>query len=480
MTVVVVVAGVVGWAASARLTGTPDSLDYLVAARSWLAEGRPLDTAGRPFTQFAPGYPAALAALTWFGAELLTAARVVAAVATAVTAFAAGRWARRITGSSRAGVVAAVAAVSIWPVWTAAHAWSESLLIALAVSAGAVLSAGVARRSVPLVGAAGILVGCAAATRYAGLVFVLLALPLSVQWGGTLRQRWLAAGVFVLPVLVIGGAPVVHNLTVDRSQPLGPRAPADASTLDVLMQAVTGVVKLAAPPDAPALVGVVSFGVVAVVVALAARSLSAPQRSDLRRSAALPVGFAGLYFVATVAGAVGSRLDRLDDGRLLAPCGPLLAVAAVALVSPAVGALSERTSGVRPALRWTRLGLLAAAGAAAINVVVSNGLARRPQGLLSPAVVRSDVLQEAAATDAPLVVSNSPGVVAWALDRPVVTPPLRGAGRAADGWPAGTLMVWMDVGLADVADLDDLTRACDVDERADLAGGKLVVVNRCA
>ena len=26
----------------------------------------------------------------------------------------------------------------------------------------------------------------------------------------------------------------------------------------------------------------------------------------------------------------------------------------------------------------------------------------------------------------------------------------------------------------------DLTGACDVDERADLAGGKLVVVNRCA
>ena len=41
-------------------------------------------------------------------------------------------------------------------------------------------------------------------------------------------------------------------------------------------------------------------------------------------------------------------------------------------------------------------------------------------------------------------------------------------------------MVWMDVGLADVADLDDLTGACDVDERADLAGGKLVIVNRCA
>ena len=95
---------------------TPDSVVYLAAAESLSADGRYRRHDGRPYIEFPPLFPSAIAVATLGRASPVTAAR--AANAAALTARAAA------TGEARPSVVAAIAdgkrggnSVYGWPSW---------------------------------------------------------------------------------------------------------------------------------------------------------------------------------------------------------------------------------------------------------------------------------------------------------------------------------------------------------------------------
>lgn len=468
----------VGWASSARLVATPDSMQYLVAARSMLDGHRPLAPSGEPFTQFGVVFPLSIAAIARLGLSLPAAARVVVAGSLVVSAFSAGVWTRQITGSRTSAIWGGAIAIAIWPAAMTRFLWSESLFIALVLAAGACLSTAVARRSLVRLAVGGALLGLASATRYSGLALLLVGAPVAWRWSSERRAQLRAASVFVASGVVGVGPWVLHNLALDPSEPLGPRPSPVYSPREVLAQAVAGLLKLAAPGGASAFVVVVLFSAAAASLVVALRSLRGHSSGAWWSAAGLPFLFAALYLAATVVGGMTTRVDALHDDRLLVPCAPLLAVGIVGVVWSAISATDRLARTMAPRLRATSMGVpVLGLMVLAATTFARDGVALRPTGSLSPSVLASplfDVTGPAAGSD---MVSNDPALAAWVLDSPVLQSPADdGSGRRL---VTGDVLLWTVPGLRDLRPLDSLRAQCRLEPRGSFAEGRRFSVGRC-
>src|SRR5947207_6883 len=119
----------------------PDSVTYLAAARHLRTGHGFADLDGSPLTLFPPVFPAAVAALEWFGLGPLPAARILNAVLFGLLVVLAAVWTRRISGSPPlGGAVAVIVAVASPMVAMASTALSEPIGIVLVVACLALLT----------------------------------------------------------------------------------------------------------------------------------------------------------------------------------------------------------------------------------------------------------------------------------------------------------------------------------------------------
>lgn len=285
----------------------PDTVTYLAAAHHLRAGHGFADIDGSPLTLFPPVFPAAVAALEWFGLAPLSAARVLNAVMFGVLVGLAATWTRRISGSAALGaVVAGIVAVSAPMVAMASTALSEPVGVVAVVACLMLLTEAMRTGGARLAALAGLAAALSSLTRYASVVLfpvgavVLLARP--GPWRA--RIRWLAA------FLVAGGVPVAAWLA--RNVAAAGNATGDGRGTSALTWFTSLRLTLAAvgawmlpgstPEGVRAVVGaVVCAGVAGALVMAAAAEWRRGRLTVAPAGLALPVAMFVLLGVASVA-----------------------------------------------------------------------------------------------------------------------------------------------------------------------------------
>jgi hypothetical protein len=151
---------------------SPDSVQFLAAAKSLAAGHGWQRVEGTPFVEWAPLFPAWLA----LGARLgvvapLALARLTGAMAAAGVAWATGLWTARATGSRAAALGAALVTATSFPLFhVAAHVWSDAPFLFLAVLG--VLALGDTTRTRTGLVVAALFAALACLTRYLGVTLV--------------------------------------------------------------------------------------------------------------------------------------------------------------------------------------------------------------------------------------------------------------------------------------------------------------------
>jgi hypothetical protein len=191
------------------------------AAQSVVDFWRP--TVPDPVGLWPPLFPALLALVSGLGIPLEAAARAVPIAAFGAFAFAFHALAARAVGRAPGALVTVFALTLPGVVAVATHAWSEAPFLAL-LTGGLALVCGVdpSRMSSARAALAGLLIGLAAITRYAGVPLAMVAglAALAFARGVPGTSRWLfAAGALGPPV-----AWAIRNLAV-FGRPFGPALP---------------------------------------------------------------------------------------------------------------------------------------------------------------------------------------------------------------------------------------------------------------
>jgi len=191
----------------------PDSVVYITTGRSIFLGHGAADLVAWP-----PGYPLLIAGAMLFGFDAETAARLVSALCLALSVypvFALGR----ILGGRLAGYLSSLALLILWPIALASvYAWSEPPYVLFSLCAVLCLTS-LGARPPPgtrrwLLGAAAILAGMAALTRYIGISvvaagFLVILLDRSLE----LRRRAVEAVGFVFVAAPPAGMWVLRNLS---------------------------------------------------------------------------------------------------------------------------------------------------------------------------------------------------------------------------------------------------------------------------
>ncbi|WOP19874.1 hypothetical protein [Raineyella sp. LH-20] len=369
---------------------SPDSLMYLLGARSLTRGQGFLDPAGVHQTLYPPGYSAVLALI-----DLLTPISVFAAAAlvnvlsAAAIAWATGALLRSVPLWVRV-VTAALAGAGPALMFINGFIWSEPLAIALIMVALVLQVSDRETRGrwwLPVL--VGLVLGVAGLVRTAG-TFAGAAMIL----GYLLRRQWWRSVVAAVPAVALPVGWAVVNLLLsgnaagDRSKPMDDVA-------KMVMDAVRVVGGWFAPVR---LADPTALSVVLVVLALGLAALSCRDRTGVLTT----VYLAGLL-LGTVAAKIFTPMDQLDD-RLLSPVVPLLAVALV-LGWDAVGR------------RWwaTVIAVLLAIGAL-VNAVEWPS---RDDTMVGPASFDCSVLPGG------VLMSDSDGLIALRCDRLVEHAPRR-------------------------------------------------------
>lgn len=180
------------------------------------------------------------------------------------------------------------------------------------------------------------------------------------------------------------------------------------------------------------------------------------------------VSVGGFYYVGTVYAALTTRLDPLGAVRLLVPCYPFLAVAAVSVVWKAVAAAARHRMPAHRSAEWherlrSRYHTILMAGPSALLVVgaiaatLRYGYALQLRERIGPTVTTSPVLNAAAEFHSVPLVSNNAPNAAWVTGRPVLASPTYRGTPVPDPTPAdvdglsnlataGTLLIWANGG----------------------------------
>ncbi len=157
---------------------SPDSVIYIGAARSLLSGagltvpfGNP---PGAPLTQYPPFYPLVLALLAPLGIDPLTSARLLGALVFAGNILLVGAILLRLLPRQGWAAITGSILILLAPVMVGVHlmAWTEPLFILLGLSGMFVLGAHLEKPGIWQLLGAGLLVGLATLTRYAGLAYI--------------------------------------------------------------------------------------------------------------------------------------------------------------------------------------------------------------------------------------------------------------------------------------------------------------------
>jgi 4-amino-4-deoxy-L-arabinose transferase-like glycosyltransferase len=313
----VAVAGAAGVAVALTLLATarygpgtePDSVTYLAAAHHLRAGHGFADMDGSPLTLFPPVFPAAVAALEWFGFAPLAGGRLLNAAMFGALVVLAAVWARRISGSpALGGVVAAIVALSTPMVAMASTALSEPVGIVAVVACLMLLTEMMRTGRARFAALAGLAAAVACLTRYASVVLfpvgavVVLARP--GPWRARIRwlATFLAAGVVPFAAWLARNVAAAGNATGDGR---GTSALTWFASLKLTFAAVgTWLLPGSAPEWLRSFAGgVVSVGVAGVVV-LAARADPGPENRGEDSAAETWVGLALPAVVFVVLGVV--------------------------------------------------------------------------------------------------------------------------------------------------------------------------------
>lgn len=185
----------------------PDSVTYLAAAHHLRTGHGFADIDGSPLTLFPPVFPAAVAALEWFGLAPLTAVRLLNAVMFGLLVVLAAMWTRRLSGSAGSGAaVAVIIAVSAPMVAMASTALSEPVGIVAVVACLACLTEALGSedggwRWVVLAGSAA---AVACLTRYAAVILFPVGAAALLARPGRCLARIRCTAMF----LAVGAVPV--------------------------------------------------------------------------------------------------------------------------------------------------------------------------------------------------------------------------------------------------------------------------------
>ena len=481
------VTAVVAFGCSARLAGSPDSLNYLIGARS-LIQGHGLrNPGGHPYTFYGPVYPVLIALVSELGLSVLESARLVSVTGLSIAAMLAGRWTRRLTGTTASLAAGGVTAILIWPALLARFVWSENVFIPIALGAGLVAAIGIEKRKLAMVGAAGVLLGLGALTRYSGVVLFLAAVPVALLWTGSWVRRALAGLALLIPACVVLAPWVVHNVRADPSEPLGPRPPAPVPARSVLADAVRAVSHWVSPPGLPSAIRIAMLIVVLVVVAILAWGLKPKVSRTWWLGLAVPVSFGLLYLFGSIYAGIVSKVDPFSANRLLTPSYPFLAIGAVAIVWESLRGtrLSRFEFGPVGRDHVALVVLLLLLAAVSVIAVWRYGTALRPRELLATTPITVAARGAAAADSSRALLSNESFRIAWAADRPVE--PLDAKPFAAIEWAAqetkggrSVLLVMTTTGVGGPAVPPAVSHACHVTLIRTYADGVLYRLQDCS
>jgi 4-amino-4-deoxy-L-arabinose transferase-like glycosyltransferase len=441
---------------------SPDSVNYIGAARDLLADGDLRNIqhgteAGGTFVLWPPLFPVLIALVSLGPGDYAEAARLVNATAFGLAVLVAGLWLRR-TGVGRPWVVlGCLAALLSYPLLrVSVYAWSEPTfalwLLLFAVALGRYLEAG-GRRS--LLAAA----GCAAAawlTRYVG-ASVVLAGPLFValRWRRHRRRALRDASLFFAVAATPGALWLLRNELV-TSTLAGPRVGSTRGVGTNTWDALATAGDWFRPGWMPgswspwlALGGLLATA--GLVGVLAQRNPSVRQLVTRPDVVAMAV-MVGAYLAYLIASASVVAVDPIGT-RFLAPVAVPLGLLLIVAVAALARALADRRAAavghaalVAAAFAWL---LVPAAGA---DRLVTQAHARgagqyatdrwRDSPLL--AYVRTGRL-------AGRLVSNHPEAIAFYTDRSVSSVPGAGNERSLAAFVASvgttpTYVVWFTIG----------------------------------
>ncbi len=194
-----VAASVLFWSTRLGPGLTPDSLVYLLLARS-LSAGDGFRYLGAPMTHYPPGYPVLLGLIGATSRETLVNARLLHAALYATVAVLVACAARRAAfGAAGAGALAALLYVGSPELLTLhAMAWSEPAFLALLLAALLLFSQRAAGGSRTSLVAGSACLALALLTRYAGVAFLPAVAGVLLAWGRRpLRERVLDATIAV-------------------------------------------------------------------------------------------------------------------------------------------------------------------------------------------------------------------------------------------------------------------------------------------
>lgn len=366
---IVAAASLAFWSTRSGLGLSPDSLKYLLLARS-LASRQAFDLLGAPATHYPPGYPLLIAAIGAEDPGSLGRLRILHALL-----FALNIGLVMLAASRAGGRVAAILAALLClgsPGLLTVHVmlWSEPIFLTLILGAALLLSAGerTGQGSAPSCAAA-CLAG-AATVRYAGLAFVpAAALAVLMSGRGGVRRRGRALAGLVAGALLPLAAWLVYNSwragsVADR--PLAFHLP-DSGWLAAFLRG---------EGDLWGLGPHVAVGLIGWLVTLAA--VIAGLRSPEPRVAAQTrfVAFAwASYPVFLLASMALVDADTPLDVRILAP----LHVFAIVLVATAAGRFRAARLGAILGIAMVAVALhgLEGSGAAAARLAEGEGFASR-------------------------------------------------------------------------------------------------------
>lgn len=486
---------VLAWAYGSRVLGTPDSVSYLVAARSLADDVRLTDVTGEPFTQYAPFYSVLIAAVMKLGFTAIDAARVVNAVALGAAVFVAGSWIRSVGRSSEVAVAGGALAVLL-PVgfWSKAI-MTETLFVALVMTGCWLLSLAVLRDRSRLGAAGGVFVGLSICTRYSGMfLLALTAVPLLVT-SRPLRRRIEGAVSFLAPALLIGLVPILRNVSIDPAEPLGLRVSGEVGPIAAVTDMAVGIGRWATPAVLPWWVGLA--GIVGSVLLVGGAVRSAWSRVSVGRRAAVlvPIVGAAMYVVGMLYSAVTTNINSLRS-RMLAPAGVLWLVVVVGLGwytirTTRIGGWARRRSTAIVAapvglLAVAAIGLLAVTGGGTTTITAIDDP-------LGPTLLESSTIT-AVANEPGVLFSNNPWSAALALDRPVQFAPMSQYWASDEPLPdpfgplrraarrERVVLAWLtsyEAASPFMIPLDEVRRHCDTEEIESTVDGHVLLVRGC-
>lgn len=297
---------------------------WTLSAGASLARGGGLVTClDEVFSLWPPLYPSVMAALDWFGLDVLSSLRFLHLVALAATVVLGARLAWVVSGSQ----VAAAATAGSLALTYRLHEYtiqvvSETFFLPLVLGALLVACSLESRFTTRKFFALVVLSALACLQRYLGVALVgavVLFASWSPRWGNpTQRVRRIAlyAAISLAPL----GAWFLRNRSVESSW-TGGRDATEVTLADALAAAFATLRSWSAPAHAGWLAWLVLVLVVLFVTALAV------QRAESRSALTLVATFCAVYFLALAGMASTVVLDPIGDRLMLPLLVPLVALA---------------------------------------------------------------------------------------------------------------------------------------------------------